>query len=126
MSEKRPSFTWRWYRDPLLWGVLLLIGLNSGMPHMGRLFSALFPDLTRPVYQQDSFWSLTIAHVTLVGISSLIAVVLGVSAGLLVTHRVGREFRSLVETVTAVGQTFPPVAVLVVAVPLMGFSPSLR
>lgn len=123
MSEKRPSFTWRWYRDPLLWGVLLLIGLNSGMPHMGRLFSALFPDLTRPVYQQDSFWSLTIAHVTLVGISSLIAVVLGVSAGLLVTHRGGREFRSLVETVTAVGQTFPPVAVLAVAVPLMGFSP---
>ncbi|MEZ2695985.1 ABC transporter permease, partial [Hafnia alvei] len=43
--------------------------------------------------------------------------------GLLVTHRGGREFRSMVETITAVGQTFPPVAVLAVAVPLMGVSP---
>ena len=123
MQGKYHAITRRWYFDPLLWGIVLLIGLNSGMAHMGRLFSALFPELSRPVYQQDSFWSLTLAHVSLVAISSLIAVVIGVSAGLLVTHRGGREFRSMVETITAVGQTFPPVAVLAVAVPLMGFSP---
>lgn len=33
----------------------------------------------------------------------------------------GREFRPLVETIAAVGQTFPPVAVLAIAVPVMGF-----
>ena len=123
MQGKYHAITQRWYFDPLLWGIVLLIGLNSGMAHMGRLFSALFPELSRPVYQQDSFWSLTLAHVSLVAVSSLIAVLIGVSAGLLVTHRGGREFRSMVETITAVGQTFPPVAVLAVAVPLMGFSP---
>ena len=37
------------------------------------------------------------------------------------TRPKGREFRPLVETIAAVGQTFPPVAVLAIAVPVMGF-----
>jgi osmoprotectant transport system permease protein len=47
--------------------------------------------------------------------------VIGVAAGIFVTRRSGAEFRGLVETVTAMGQTFPPVAVLAIAVPLIGF-----
>lgn len=43
MQGKYHAITRRWYFDPLLWGIVLLIGLNSGMAHMGRLFSALFP-----------------------------------------------------------------------------------
>jgi osmoprotectant transport system permease protein len=42
-------------------------------------------------------------------------------AGILVTRSWGREFRSLIETLVAAGQTFPPVAVLAIAVPVMGF-----
>lgn len=108
-------------RDPLLWLMALFIALLVGLPHSEGLFSALFPQLPRPVYQQESFLALTLAHFWLVGVSSLVAIVLGVGAGILVTRPAGREFRSLVETIAAIGQTFPPVAVLAIAVPVMGF-----
>lgn len=111
----------RTLRDPLLWLLLLFAGLLTVMPYSAPLFSALFPELPRPLYQQQSFWSLTLAHFGLVGISSLIATVIGVGAGIAVTRPAGREFRSLVETIAAMGQTFPPVAVLAIAVPVMGF-----
>ncbi|TCV98075.1 ABC transporter permease [Biostraticola tofi] len=107
--------------DPLWWCLALLLLLMFGMPWFKGLFSFLFPSLARPVYLQDSFAVLAWAHMKLVVISSVIAVLLGVGAGVAVTRRAGREFRSLTETLVAVGQTFPPVAVLAVAVPVMGF-----
>lgn len=111
----------RYLRDPLLWLIAVFIALLVAMPYSGALFSALFPQLPRPVYQQESFVALTLAHFWLVGVSSLLAIVMGLGAGILVTRPWGREFRPLVETIAAVGQTFPPVAVLAIAVPVMGF-----
>ena len=112
----------RWLKDPLPWVTLLLIALVFCMTSLGGLFHWLFPALDRPVYQQESFAALVEAHLLLVGISSFIAVMIGVAAGVGVTRHAGKEFRSLVETIVAMGQTFPPVAVLAVAVPVMGFS----
>jgi osmoprotectant transport system permease protein len=109
------------YADPLPWLVALFIGLLLWLPHSEPLFHSLFPELPRPLYQQESFLLLTLSHFWLVGVSSLVAVVLGVGAGIFVTRPAGREFRTLVETIAAMGQTFPPVAVLAVAVPVMGF-----
>lgn len=107
--------------DPLLWLIVLFLLLLFGLPYSQPLFGALFPDLPRPVYQQESFAALALAHFWLVGISSLFAIVAGVGAGIAVTRESGKEFRPLVETIAAVGQTFPPVAVLAIAVPVMGF-----
>ncbi|ECW2405698.1 ABC transporter permease [Salmonella enterica] len=103
--------------DPLLWLIVLFLLLLFGLPYSQPFFAALFPDLPRPVYQQESFAALALAHFWLVGISSLFAVVVGVGAGIAVTRESGKEFRPLVETIAAVGQTFPPVAVLAIAVP---------
>ncbi|WP_436873680.1 ABC transporter permease [Kosakonia sacchari] len=108
-------------RDPLLWLMALFVALLIWLPHSAALFSSLFPQLPRPVYLQESFISLTVAHFSLVAVSSVIAIVLGVGAGVAVTRSAGREFRPLAETIAAVGQTFPPVAVLAIAVPVMGF-----
>ena len=107
--------------DPLLWLIALFLFLLAGLPHSQALFGALFPQLPRPVYQQESFMALALAHFALVGSSSLVAVIIG--AGIAVTRSWGTEFRPLVETIAAVGQTFPPVAVLAIAVPVMGFGP---
>lgn len=107
--------------DPLLWLIVLFLLLLFGLPYSQPFFAALFPDLPRPVYQQESFAALALAHFWLVGISSLFAVVVGVGAGMAVTRESGKEFRPPVETIAAVGQTFPPVAVLAIAVPVMGF-----
>ncbi|EKN4697121.1 ABC transporter permease [Yersinia ruckeri] len=113
---------WRRLTDPLSWVISLLVGLVFGMTSLHGLFAVWFPDLDRPVYLQDSFWSLVEAHVLLVLVSSVIAIICGVATGIAVTRPAGREFRSVVETVVAIGQTFPPVAVLAIAVPVMGFS----
>ena len=67
----------KWVRDPLLWLTGLFIALLYLMPHSAALFNALIPGLPRPVYQQESFVNLTLAHFWLVAVSSVIAIVLG-------------------------------------------------
>ena len=105
-----------------VWPVLALLLLAVlGLAELKPLFAALFPELERPMYEQDSFSSLMLAHVMLVGWSSSLAILFGMGAGIFVTRSAGREFRPLMETLAAAGQTFPPVAVLAVAVPLIGF-----
>lgn len=110
------------FQDMLLWWVLALLLLCVfGMSRLKPFFAALFPLLERPVYEQDSFFSLMLAHLKMVGLSSAVSVIVGLAAGIFATRASGREFRPLIETVVSVGQTFPPVAVLAVAVPLIGF-----
>jgi osmoprotectant transport system permease protein len=113
---------YRSIKDDLFWWVLvLLLLLVFGISRMRPFFAALFPQLDRPVYQQDSFVSLMLAHLKIVGLSSSAAIVVGLAAGIFATRTRGREFRPLIETLVSIGQTFPPVAVLAVAVPLIGF-----
>jgi len=107
--------------DALLWTALLFAALVLLLPGLKPLFAALFPWLDRPLYEQDSFLALVIAHAMLVGASSIAATALGIAAGIFVTRPAGAEFRGIVETIAAMGQTFPPVAVLALAVPVTGF-----
>lgn len=101
---------------------LLLLAMFF-MPAAAPVFAWLFPGLDRPVYADDSFAGLAVAHLWLVAVSSVVAVVVGVGLGVFVTRRSGMAFRGLVQTLVAMGQTFPPVAVLAIAVPVMGFGP---
>ena len=105
----------------LPWMLLALVGLTWGMPLLKPLFAAAFPTLDRPMYEQDSFVALMGAHIGLVAVSSAVSVLLGWAAGVFATRPAGRAFRPLIETVVAMGQTVPPVAVLAVAAPLIGF-----
>ena len=105
----------------LAWAFALLIALTLGMPHLKPLFAALFPQLDRPMYEQEPFAALMLAHIGLVAASSAVAVLVGVALGVMVTRGAGREFRPLVQSVVAMGQTVPPLAVLAIAVPVLGF-----
>ena len=44
-------------RDPLFWLIALFVALIFWLPYSQPLFAALFPQLPRPVYQQESFRS---------------------------------------------------------------------
>ncbi len=110
----------RW-SDPLPWAAVVTLALVFGLPRLRPLFAAAFPELDRPVYVGDRFWVLLLDHLGLVAASSLAATVAAVGAGILVTRPIGASFRGIVETLAAMGQTFPPVAVLAIAVPLLGF-----
>jgi len=105
----------------LLWSAAAFALILALLPVSRPLFAALFPWLDRPLYEQDPFVSLVADHLMLVGVSSAAATLLGVGAGVFVTRQAGAEFRGIVETVVAMGQTFPPVAVLALAVPATGF-----
>lgn len=108
-------------RDKLLWLAITLAALVLWLPDSQPLFSSLFPQLERPVYSQEPFAQLLWQHMLLVAVSSAVAVVIGTLLGLFVTRPAGRQFKPLLETVVSMGQTFPPVAVLAVAVPIVGF-----
>nr|WP_282186810.1 ABC transporter permease [Azospirillum brasilense] len=110
--------------DRLALGLLVLAALVLGMPALKPLFAAAFPALDRPLYEADGFLALTLDHLALAGGASLIAVLLGGAAGIAVTRPFGREFRGALDAVAAMGQTFPPVAVLAVSVPVLGFGPA--
>jgi osmoprotectant transport system permease protein len=107
--------------DPLPWFAALLVFFVFGMNELQPIFAAAFPQLDRPIFSQDSFLALTAAHLELVVLSSAAAIVIGVGIGIFVTRPSGLEFRPLLERTVAIGQTFPPVAVLAVAAPLLGF-----
>ncbi|MBB3263937.1 osmoprotectant transport system permease protein [Azospirillum sp. OGB3] len=119
MSRLRSLLT-----DRLVLGLLVLAALVLGMPALKPLFAAAFPALDRPLYEADGFLALTLDHLALAGGASLIAVLLGGAAGIAVTRPFGREFRGILDAVAAMGQTFPPVAVLAVSVPVLGFGPA--
>ena len=101
--------------------VVLFVGLVVAMPATQPLFHWAFPALARPVYDRATFTALTVSHIALVATASLDTVAVGVMVGIGVTRPGGREFAGIVGTVTAIGQTFPPVAILAIAVPMIGF-----
>lgn len=73
------------------------------------------------IYTQNSLASLAASHLELVVISIAGSAVLAVLGGIFVTREAGAEFLPLSRAIANAGQTFPPVAVLALAVPATGF-----
>lgn len=123
MSELRAysSHTPRHGSTRLGWSVGALLLLAYGLPYSQPLFAALFPDLARPVYVQEPMAALMWQHIGLVLLSSSIAVIIATLAGMATTFKTGQAFKPMMEMLAGMGQTFPPVAVLAVAVPAVGF-----
>jgi osmoprotectant transport system permease protein len=107
-------------RQPFFWA-LLLSACVLALPHAAPLFGRLFPQLDRPLYNQEPFAWLLWRHMSLVGISSGVSVLVGTAVGIAITRPSGRSFRPLLESVVATSQSFPPVAVLALVVPVVGF-----
>ncbi|MBB4230538.1 ABC transporter permease [Rhizobium mongolense] len=74
-----------------------------------------------PVYTQNSLPSLAFGHMELVVVSIVGSAILAVLAGVFVTRKSGEDFLPLSRAIANAGQTFPPVAVLALAVPATGF-----
>ena len=89
------------------------------------LFEPLLRPLVQPnapaIYNQGSLLTLTLLHLRTVLLATLAATLLAVSLAILVTRRAGAEFLPLSRSIVNIGQTFPPVAVLALAVPAVGF-----
>ncbi len=101
------------------------LGLLATFLAVPQRFAPLFAPLTEygapPIYDQGSLLGLAAAHLATVFAATAASAVVAVTLGILVTRRGGAEFLPLSRTLVNVGQTFPPVAVLAIAVPLVGF-----
>lgn len=86
-----------------------------------RALEALFPEQRRVLYGRTTLLQLALQHVGIVGASLAVVLAIGVPLGVWLTRPSGREFLPLANNVLAVLQTFPPVAVLALAVPAFGF-----
>lgn len=107
----------------ILRGILMLFFLV--LVFAPQLLTSWFEPLTQSgqpvIYNQDSLASLTFQHLELVVLSVIASTLLGVGAGIFVTRQSGADFLPLSRAIANVGQTFPPVAVLALAVSAVGF-----
>jgi len=111
------------WKTPALWVGLLFAVLLFDMRVLQPFFAAAFPGVQPPIFARASFPELFLSHLKLVAISSGAATLAGVILAVFVTRSAGRDFRTIANMLATIGQTFPPAAVLALAVPALGFGP---
>ncbi|WP_416355005.1 ABC transporter permease [Aureimonas phyllosphaerae] len=103
----------------------LALALLAAVVLTPQTFAPLLQPLVKngapAIYTQTSLLALTVSHLELVLASILAAFVVATGLAILVTRRFGADFLPLSRSIVNVGQTFPPVAVLALAVPAVGF-----
>jgi osmoprotectant transport system permease protein len=104
---------------------LLVLALLVALLWAPQQFAGLFRPLTKfgqpPLYTQASLLSLTVSHLEIVAVATILSTILAVGCAILVTRPFGRDFLPLSRSIANIGQTFPPVAVLAICVPILGF-----
>lgn len=107
--------------------VLRIVALGALLAFLltPQSFARLFAPFTEygapPIYDQGNLLTLALAQLGTVLLAAAASTLAAVGLGILVTRPSGTEFLPLSRTLVNIGQTFPPVAVLAVAVPLVGF-----
>lgn len=104
---------------PLLVAILLAMVLRPDW--FRSVFEPFAPAGGPVIYERASLLSLSLSHLGIVVLASLAATIVAVTLAILVTRPAGAAFRPLSRTITNMGQTFPPVAVLALTVPALGF-----
>jgi len=106
----------------------LRIGLLAGFIFFlwaPQWFAPVFEPLTHDgapaIYDQGDLLRLAAAHVGVVILASALSAAVALLLGIAVTRASGRVFLPVSRALVGIGQTFPPVAVLAIAVPLLGF-----
>jgi osmoprotectant transport system permease protein len=107
--------------SPVLWVAVLFAALLLRMDLARPWLRWAFPDVRPVVYDRSSFLSQLLSQTGFVATATLGAAAVGIGLAIFVTRPAGREFRAIVSALATAGQTFPPAAVLAIAVPIVGF-----
>ncbi len=114
-----PKTITRWLLLAIFATAYVVLILNSAWWQEALHF--LFPSQSPVLHPGASLAILVWEHIQLVAISSAITVLVGVAMGVWVTRESGSDFLPVVNSVASLSQTFPPVAVIALAVPVLGF-----
>ncbi len=108
-----------WFLIVLFTLILAYLLMNQSI--WRSVLERLFPSEPSVIYPRADLFDLVIEHLILVIASSVLAVVVGMTVGLFTTRPMGKDFLPTVNSLVSLAQTFPPVAVLALAVPFLGF-----
>lgn len=104
---------------------LIVLALLVAFVVSPQTFEWAFLPLTKngqpAIYVQNSLLSLALSHLQFVAIATLASTIVAVGLAIVVTRPFGAEFLPLSRSLANIGQTFPPVAVLALCVPILGF-----
>ena len=101
--------------------LVLLLAFLVSPQSFAPVFAPLAPYGAPPIYDQGNLLQLALAQLGTVLCAAAASTLVAVGLGIFVTRPAGAQFLPLSRTLVNIGQTFPPVAVLAVAVPLVGF-----
>lgn len=73
------------------------------------------------IYDRNPLIDLGLWHLGVVAAAEIVAIAIALGLGIMVTRRRGADLMTLARMTSNLGQTFPPIAVLALAVPILGF-----
>ncbi|MFC3125869.1 ABC transporter permease [Pseudoroseomonas globiformis] len=91
------------------------------LPRSGPLWLTVMPEVSRPVWTSQEWFSLLLQHVMLAVGAASIAAGIGFTIGVIATGRLGKPLRPLLDSLFSLAQAIPPVAVIALALPSLGF-----
>lgn len=101
--------------------LVLLVAFVVAPQNFAWVFAPLTKNDQPAIYTQTSLLNLTLSHLEIVGVATIASTLVAVGLAVLVTRPAGADFLPLSRSLANIGQTFPPVAVLALAVPVLGF-----
>jgi osmoprotectant transport system permease protein len=108
-------------RSGLVSGALGLALAALADPRMASGFAAALGSAAKPPVAADRLIDLAARHAVLASASVAVATLAGIGLGVLVTRSAGARLRPLVDTLAAGLQAVPPVVVVALAFPALGF-----
>lgn len=81
----------------------------------------VFPETREVLFARATLLELALQHLQIVGYALVTVLAIGLPLSVWLTRPQGRAFLPLVSSLLSVGQTFPPIAVLALALPSFGF-----
>ncbi len=120
MAEQAQLSPFSRYAFPAL-AFILFIWMVLDIEAFAGFFETFTQNDAPAIYMRDSYLTLVGWHLLVVALASLASIIVAVLIGIFVTRPVGADFLPLAKALTNLGQTFPPVAVLALAVPAVGF-----
>ncbi|OQX29092.1 MAG: hypothetical protein B0D92_05450 [Spirochaeta sp. LUC14_002_19_P3] len=109
----------QFYAVPFAAMVLLLL---LCLPEtLSPVLAALFPHIEERLFPRSPLYSLLFQHLLISLTAAVIAAVIGVLLAVAATRRRGRAFLPLIRDASSLAQTIPPIAVLALAIPFLGF-----
>jgi len=100
-------------------GLLFLLFAQQDL--WGAALRGLFPEQRTVLFERATLLELSLQHARIVGLSLGLVLFISLPLSVFLTRPGGRAFLPLASSLLSVGQTFPPIAVLALALPFFGF-----